>query len=179
MVAQHMAAMCPRRLHTLTSIMSSSGARDLEEPEPGIRALLDRTPAPGDNEAAIEHTLALWTAISSPAFPTEPADLQAFVHESARRCRPGGKNETRQLAAIIADRRRVAMLRGIRVPTLVVHGDADPLVAVEGGIDTARHIPNARLEIIAGMGHDLPRQLLDPLCRMLTARFEDREENVD
>jgi pimeloyl-ACP methyl ester carboxylesterase len=65
----------------------------------------------------------------------------------------------RQLAAIAAGGDRVELLKRITVPTCVIHGRSDVLVPVEGGIDTARHIKHSTLEVIDGMGHDLPRQL--------------------
>jgi pimeloyl-ACP methyl ester carboxylesterase len=79
----------------------------------------------------------------------------------------------RQMAAIIADGSRVERLRKIDKPTLVIHGSADPLVPVEGGIDTARHIKGARLEIIEGMGHDIPPQLVDNLTSMIAAHAKN------
>jgi pimeloyl-ACP methyl ester carboxylesterase len=63
---------------------------------------------------------------------------------------------SRQLAAVLASGSRKEALKSVRVPTLVIHGDIDPLVPVEGGIDTAEAIPGAQLLIIEGMGHDLP-----------------------
>ena len=65
----------------------------------------------------------------------------------------------RQLAAITTAPDRTALLGQVRVPTTVIHGDADPLVNVSGGRATADAIPGAKLVILAGMGHDLPREL--------------------
>ena len=62
----------------------------------------------------------------------------------------------RQLAAILASGSRKEALKSVTVPTLVIHGDADPLLPVEGGIDTAESIPGAELMIVEGMGHSLP-----------------------
>ena len=70
----------------------------------------------------------------------------------------------RQMAAIVADGDRRAMLKGIKAPTLVVHGEADPLVPLPGGRDTAENIAGARLKTIPGMGHDLPLALVDTLA---------------
>ena len=65
----------------------------------------------------------------------------------------------RQLAAILASGDRTAALRRIKAPTLVIHGKSDRLVRPSGGRATAKAIPGARLELIEGMGHDLPRQV--------------------
>ena len=70
---------------------------------------------------------------------------------------PGGS--ARQIAAIVAAADRTAALGRVRVPTTVIHGDADPLVNPSGGRATATAIPGARLVILPGMGHDLPREL--------------------
>jgi pimeloyl-ACP methyl ester carboxylesterase len=75
----------------------------------------------------------------------------------------------RQMAAIVADGDRRAMLKRVTAPTLVIHGDADPLVPVEGGRDTAAHIRGAQLMIVPGMGHDLPLALVDTLADAVAA----------
>ena len=104
--------------------------------------------------------------IASPGFPRSDEEWRKIVVAALERSfYPPGFG--RQLAAVIADRSRVSRLRQIRVPTLVIHGKDDPLVPVEHGIDTARHIPGARLEIIEGMGHDLPPPLDETLTSLI------------
>ena len=92
--------------------------------------------------------------IGSPGFPTERTALREQVARNVRRghCAPG---MTRQLVAIIASGDRRKLLSRITAPTLVIHGADDPLVPVEAGRDTARHIPGAKLMVVQGMGHDL------------------------
>lgn len=156
-IAQEMAIRYPDRLLTLTSIMSSTGAPDLPQPKPEAAALLV-TPFPTDREGYIEHTVRTWRVLSGPGFPFD----EAYVREKAARAFDRGLSlggTVRQLAAILASESRRERLRSVRVPTLVIHGDADPLVPVEGGIDTARAIPGARLMIVEGMGHDIPPAL--------------------
>jgi pimeloyl-ACP methyl ester carboxylesterase len=68
---------------------------------------------------------------------------------------PAGSS--RQLAAIIASGDRTPLLRRIKVPTLVIHGAKDKLVPASGGRATAKAIPDARLLLIEGMAHDIPR----------------------
>ena len=82
---------------------------------------------------------------------------------------------TRQLVAIIASGDRRRLLRKIRTPTLVIHGAEDPLVPVEAGRDTARHIAGARLMVIDGMGHDLPPGLLPILVEAIAAHCHESE----
>jgi pimeloyl-ACP methyl ester carboxylesterase len=101
------------------------------------------------------HVEQLFAVIGSTTLPRDPADLRAFAAASYERGHdPAGPG--RQLAAIIASGDRTAQLRTIAAPTLVIHGDADPLVAPSGGRATARAIPGAQLMMVAGMGHDLP-----------------------
>jgi pimeloyl-ACP methyl ester carboxylesterase len=73
------------------------------------------------------------------------------------------------MAAIIADGDRTEMLATLDVPTLVLHGEADPLVKVEGGRATAAAIPGAKLKTFAGWGHDLPMELVDEIAGAIGA----------
>jgi pimeloyl-ACP methyl ester carboxylesterase len=155
MIAQRVALAAPDRVLTLTSIMSSSGARFLPGPKPQVLAALMSRPH-GRSEAALaDHGVKIWKLIGSPAFPTDEANLRAQVIAANRRSfHPAGT--MRQMAAVAADRRRADELPRIKAPTLVVHGRDDPLVPVVCGVDTARRITGARLVTIPGMGHDLP-----------------------
>ena len=111
---------------------------------------------PKDREAAIEHTVEVFRRIGSPGFERDEDALREVAARSYDRGRnPAGS--ARQLAAIIHSGDRTPLLKTIRVPTLVIHGTADPLVTPSGGRATARAIPGARLLEIEGMGHDLPR----------------------
>ncbi|MFT4615260.1 MAG: pimeloyl-ACP methyl ester carboxylesterase, partial [Bacteroidia bacterium] len=102
----------------------------------------------------------------SPGFPPSEKALRDKIARSYERSyHPAGY--ARQMAAIMASGDRVSDLKKIIAPTLVIHGNADPLVPVEGGIDTARHVANATLEIIEGMGHDLPKELLPRFAQLI------------
>ncbi len=165
MIAQRVAIAAPKRVLSLTSIMSSSGARGLPQARPEvIRAMLKR---PGKSPAAaMDHFVALFKIIGSPAFPTPEAEMRERIGLGVRRSyHPVGT--LRQMMAVVADADRAEQLSGITCRTLVVHGDADPLVPLANGQDTAKRIAGARLLTIAGMGHDLPpepvRQILDAL----------------
>ncbi|MCA1246543.1 alpha/beta fold hydrolase [Massilia sp. MS-15] len=169
MIAQILAARHPRRILSLTSIMSSSGRRGLPGPERKVGKLLLRRPAnPADIESIIDHGVDVMRAIGSPAYPTPERLLRKRVARSVRRsyC-PGGI--ARQMLAIAASGDRCAQLAAIGVPALVIHGAADPLVPPACGEDTASRIPGARLEIIEGMGHDLPPQLVERLLALIDA----------
>ncbi len=166
MVAQRVAIAAPRRVRTLTSIMSTSGARYLPGPRPQVaRALLGR-PRDGSEDAIVDHVVHLFQLIGSPGFPTPEPDLRERIRLLVRRSyAPAGT--ARQLAAVAADVRRADELPGITAPTLVFHGLQDPLVPFACGHDTALRIPGARLVGVPGMGHDLAPGVVDRLLEAL------------
>jgi pimeloyl-ACP methyl ester carboxylesterase len=169
MLAQILAARHPDRVLSLTSIMSSSGRRGLPGPSKKAReAVMARPANPKDFDSIVTHLAGVWRAIGSPAFPTPEKQLRESIARTIRRntCATG---VARQMMAIIASGSRAALLKTIRTPTLVIHGAADPLVPPACGIDTARLVPEARLEIIEGMGHDLPPQLIERLLALIDA----------
>jgi pimeloyl-ACP methyl ester carboxylesterase len=164
MIAQLVAADHPEKTLTLTSIMSSTGNRELPPAKPEAMAVLGR-PAPDptmDMEGYLASTVASSKVIGSPGYPGVEADQRAFAKANVERSYyPVGFQ--RQYAAVLASPERRPKLRTIAVPALVVHGEDDPLVPVEGGRDTAANIPGAELLTIPGMGHDLPPALYDTL----------------
>jgi proline iminopeptidase len=169
MIAQILAARYPQRILSLTSIMSSSCRRGLPGPEKRIRKLfMRRAQDPSNIESIIDQGVEVLRTIGSPAYPTPERVLRKRVARSVRRsyC-PAGV--TRQMLAIAASGDRCALLRTITAPTLVIHGAADPLVPLACGEDTASRIPGARLEVIEGMGHDLPPQLAERLLALIDA----------
>ena len=172
MIAQRVALAAPQRVLSLTSIMSSSGARHLPGPKSHVlRALLSR-PNGRSEQAIVDHYVKLFKIIGSPAFPLDEAALRERILISTRRSfHPAGT--VRQIAAVAADTGRADELARLEPRTLVMHGKADPLVPFACGHDTARRIPGARLVGIEGMGHDLPpgvvERLLQPLVPHLMA----------
>jgi pimeloyl-ACP methyl ester carboxylesterase len=155
MIAQTIAFRHPDRTRSLVSIMSNTGARWSGQPSLSMYGTLLRR-APRDREGYIAHQLQVFAKTGSPGFPRDEAELRELATMSFERGHdPAGSG--RQLAAIIASGDRTKDLATIRVPTLVVHGDKDRLVAPSGGRATAKAIPGARLLTIEGMGHDLPR----------------------
>ncbi len=167
MIAQRLALAAPERCISLTSIMSSSGARGLPEAKPHVlRALLLSRPAGPGQAPIVAHYVQLLKAIGSPNFPTDDTTLRTRIAEGIERSyHPQGT--LRQMVAVAADCTRAAELSQLRSPTLVIHGKADPLVPHACGADTARRIPGARLASIDGMGHDLPPGVVDRLLERL------------
>nr|WP_247713387.1 alpha/beta hydrolase [Qipengyuania polymorpha] len=162
MIAQHVAARYPERCLSFTQIFSTTGNPKLPAAKKeALQALVTR-PKSEEEEALVEHGIMLARTIGSPAYPAPEDRLRERTRTSVRRSfYPQGP--TRHLSAIVADGDRSAMLRDISVPTLVLHGEDDPLVPCEGGRDTANCIPDAKLTTIPGWGHDLPLELVDRL----------------
>jgi pimeloyl-ACP methyl ester carboxylesterase len=163
MIAQTMAIEHPRRVRTLTSVMSSTGDASVGQPTPDALAALLSPPA-GTRAEAIERTVSILRVIGSSGFELDEADVRwrtGLAYDRAHD--PVGV--ARQLAAIAASGDRTAALRSVALPTLVLHGANDPLVDVSGGRATARAIPGAQLVIFDGMGHHLPRELWAEIAR--------------
>jgi len=176
MVAQRVALSAPERTLSLTSIMSTSGARGLPASTPQVMRQLLSSPSakPGQSGkgAAIEHSVTFFQTIGSPGFPPDVDYLRERVTLSTERSfNPNGL--LRQMVAIAADSARASQLKTVSVPTLVMHGRADPLVPFACGEDTARRIPGAHLVGIDGMGHDLPPGVVELLLAQLVP-FLDR-----
>jgi pimeloyl-ACP methyl ester carboxylesterase len=157
MIAQTVAIKYPKRVRTLTSIMSTTGDPGLPQPKPEAGQLL-YTPAPTERTAYIEHSVKVWRTLGSPGFPSNEERTREFAGRVYDRgLNPAGFG--RQLAAIYASGGRKDALKSVNIPTLVIHGDADPLIPLEAGKDTAASIPRAKLMVIEGMGHNLPPEV--------------------
>lgn len=164
MIAQLVGVNHPERLHSLTSIMSTTGNGSVPMAD---KAAMDALVAPLrslEEEDLVAHGLNIARSIGSPGYPSDPERVRERTLKSIRRSvYPAGL--PRQLAAIIDDGCRRSRLASVTAPTLVLHGEGDPLVKLEGGQDTAAHIPGAELITIPGWGHDLPAELIEPLAR--------------
>jgi pimeloyl-ACP methyl ester carboxylesterase len=164
-IAQEMTIHHPARVRTLTSIMSSTGEPGLPPPTADALEIL-LGPTPTDRESFLKRYAQTWRILRGPGFPLDEArDPERAAQVFARGLNPPGI--ARQLAAIIASGSRKDALRSVEAPALIIHGDADPLVPVEGGVATAKAIPGAKLMVIKGMGHALPipmwPQILDTI----------------
>jgi len=159
MIAQQLAARHPERVKSLTLIMTSSGSRRLPGPSMKVRsALISRPKDPKSLQSVIEHYVKLYRLIGSPGYPASDAYLNERLGLSVRRShRPQGT--ARQMVAIATDGNRTKLIERIKVPTQIIHGKQDPLVPVAAGIDLAEKIPGAKIDLIDGMGHDLPVEL--------------------
>jgi pimeloyl-ACP methyl ester carboxylesterase len=170
MIAQTVAIRHPDRVLSLVSIMSTTGDRAVGQPHPeALPALLTRPPA--GREGFVEFVVGAWKVIGSPGFETDKDALRARAAASYDRgIFPDGTG--RQLLAILASGDRTQALRGLDVPATVIHGTDDILIDASGGKATADAIPGARLELVEGMGHDLPAQLWPRFIELITETAE-------
>lgn len=162
MIVQIVAAQHAARTRSMVSIYSTSGRPGLPVGKPEALAMLTAQPEGPAREQLVRHGIKLRTVIGSPAYPTPDAEMRAFVEKNVdRRWYPEGA--ARQYLSVIASGDRVELLKTVKVPTLVLHGEADPLLPVECGRDVARLVPGAEIETIPGWGHDFPPQLVPRL----------------
>jgi pimeloyl-ACP methyl ester carboxylesterase len=169
MIAQHFAMRYPARTLSLTSIMSTVGGRVAGAPKLSVLPLLLGRPQPG-KEAYVERALKVFKAVGSRTHFDEDS-----VREIAEQSWDRGVNGAgygRQMAAIVSDGKRTKRLARVTAPTLVIHGKDDRLVAPSGGKATAKAIKGARLMMVDGMGHDLPRPLWPKLVDAIVANTE-------
>ena len=158
MIAQRLVAHAPERVKSLTLMMTSSGARHLPGPSLKVRGAMIVRPADGTLAGIVEHYVRLYALIGSPAYPPRPVELRERFTTSIRRSyRPAGT--ARQMVAIGADGDRTPLLAAIRAPTQIIHGRVDPLIPIAAGHDLHARIPNAAIDVVDGMGHDLPAPL--------------------
>jgi pimeloyl-ACP methyl ester carboxylesterase len=166
MVAQWFAFRHPHKTLSLTSIMSMTGNRDVGLPSPeGLEAIMK--PPAETIEESIELTVETARALASPGYPFDESRVRARETRAHHRgWYPEGA--ARQLVAILASGDWTESLHSITVPTLVIHGDADQTVNVDGGQATAAAIPGAELMIIPGMSHDIPEPVWDAVFEAIT-----------
>jgi pimeloyl-ACP methyl ester carboxylesterase len=157
MIAQTLAIRRPDRVRSLASIMSTTGNRRLRMPK--LRAFGTLISKPARNrDAYADQVVRTFRIIGSPGFPTDEEWLHTAAAAAYDRCfYPPGV--ARQIHAVSCSGDRTRRLRELRVPTVVIHGDRDPLIRPSAGRATAGAIPGSRLKIIEGMGHDMPPQV--------------------
>jgi pimeloyl-ACP methyl ester carboxylesterase len=156
MIAQTVAIRYPERVRSLTSIMSTPGPH-VGRATPAASAALMLPPAENRDDA-VRRTLSVYRVIGSPGYPLDEQEIADLARRSYDRAHDP-LSAVRQLAAIYASGDRTGALGALRVPALVLHGEDDPLVGLDGGRATAAAIAGARLITYPGMGHDLPRAL--------------------
>jgi pimeloyl-ACP methyl ester carboxylesterase len=167
-IAQAVAVRQPDRLRSLTLMMTSTGSRRVGQADPRLLGRLLKGRLVSNRDEAMEAVVETFRVIGSKGFSLDEERLRDVGARSYDRgYDPGGYR--RQLAAVIGQQNRTAQLRRLALPTLVLHGLHDPLVAPSGGLALARAIPGARFAGFAGMGHDLPRELWPEFAEHITA----------
>lgn len=170
MIVQELLIHYRERLKSAVSLMSNTGDRRLPWPSKEALALL-RTPPAKDRASHIELAVRGGRVLAGSYFPfREQLARERAAQAYDRGLHPAGT--ARQMAAILASGSRKEALRSVTTPTLVIHGDADPLVPVAGGYATAQAIPNANLLIIPGMGHTLPMETWPQMVAAISEHAE-------
>jgi pimeloyl-ACP methyl ester carboxylesterase len=155
-IAQTIAIEHPARVRSLTSMMSTTGDRGVGRAD--LAALAGLGAPPEDRQGYVDWQVRAFRAVGSPGFELD----EAAVADRAGRSYDRGHDPSgmlRQSVASLASGARTERLRSLRVPTLVLHGAADVMCDVSGGRATAAAVPGAKLVVVEGMGHSLPRQL--------------------
>lgn len=174
MIAQLMALDAPARLRSLTAIMTSSGNPRLPQASLALQFRLARPRGSHDRSSVIADSMRTWRLIGSPAYPPHADELRASVTAHYERAyHPGGI--ARQMLAILAAENRAPRLGRVTTPTLVVHGQHDPLVPVAAAHELARLIPQASLQILPGMGHDFPPALMPVIGQRMIAHMRQAD----
>lgn len=177
MIAQLMAIHHPGKIKSLTSIMSTSGNPKMPGPHWDVAKFILSGTKNKNINSPVSFYHQLWRLIGSPVYPRSSSELDEFVDRiMSRGMTPGGS--IRQILAILSSSNRCADLTKLNLPTLVIHGDNDKLVPVECGIDTAECIPNAKLWLIPGMGHDFPYELLTEFTNRIADHLHSAENKV-
>ena len=171
MIAQTVAIEHPRRVRSLTSIMSTTGKRTVGWQDPRLLPALIAPRKPG-RESYVSTSVAFWDVIGSPGYPADRDRLTTRAGETFDRGY-SASGVMRQMMAVLQQPDRTHRLRSLRIPALVVHGMADKMVHVSGGRSTAAAIPGAELVLVDGMGHDLPPALFETLVEAIV-RTADR-----
>lgn len=178
-VAQLLAIHYPRRVRSLTSVMSSSGEDGYGQPCPGAMAAL-LAPAVRTRDEVIAQQVGLRGLLAAGAFDEAAARADAARAYDRGHYPPG---VGRHLLAALAAPSRAASLRGLRVPALVIHGDADPLVDISGGRRVAALVPGAELLVLSGTGHDLAERdcpaIAAAIVRLVRRAAADRDNQQE
>lgn len=177
MIGQILAARYRKRVLSLTSMMSSSSSPKLSMTNLSVFLKLAKRPKRNAKEAIIQYHMKMNRLIGSPNYPTEEQELHKRAKINLERgYNPAGVK--RQLAAITASGDRRKLARKIKVPTLVIHGSADPVIPLSAGIETAKHIRKAKLKVVYGLGHDFPVPLMPKLTKWISKHALKSQEKA-
>jgi pimeloyl-ACP methyl ester carboxylesterase len=175
MVAQVMAVRHPSRVRSLASLMSTTGRRGVGRTSVRVfRHLLARPPR--TPQEAVDRRVRVFASIGSPGFEQDLDELRRVTVLALERDPDARGGRRRQHRAVRAAGDRTAALAGVTVPTVVIHGTADRMCHPSGGRATATAVPGARLELVEGMGHDLPPGVWPRLVEAIVGNARRAEE---
>lgn len=178
MIAQHVASLVPDRINSLTAIMTTTGNPKLPRPSGDImKAMVRRGPQPTTRDEIIDLSVATFGVIGTPGEDQNTNGMRDRITRSYdRNHNPAGV--PRQMSAIVSAGDFRKYTRSIKAPTLVLHGNKDPLVPIEGGHDIAKLVHGARMEVLDGMGHDVPPRFLPEITKHMLAHFGATKVNA-
>jgi pimeloyl-ACP methyl ester carboxylesterase len=171
MIAQEIAIRHPHRVKSLTSIMSTTGNRKLPKPSTAFSFKMVKPP-PKDTNKTITHGMYVWRLIHGEHYPFEQEKVLGLIKQALQRgFNPAGNS--RQLAAILDSPDRTEALNTLAVPSLILHGEDDPLVLVACGYATAKAIPHAKIKTYPGMGHTIPDELYVDITKQILEHVKE------
>lgn len=176
-IAQIVAADHPERVCSLCCLSSTTGNPLLPPPHWRVLQLIT-SPSFVFSDSGHQQKLELMRLLMSPAYKKSDTELRTWIAEREQRS-PDSQGVSRQLAASLHTGNISSRLKNIRTPTLVLHGDSDPLVPYTSGQDIARKIETARFELIEGWGHDFPEELAEPLAEKILAHLNSSPCRMD
>ena len=176
MICQLTAIHHSSRVKSLTSIMSHAGSKQLP-PRKAVAAHLFKKPVIKNVEEAVAYNVKTWELLSGTQHVMKSAERKSYVLGLMDRG-ISATGTSRQLLAIMAAKDRTEALSTLTMPCQVIHGKDDPLIHVQGGIDTAKAIPNCELHLIDGMGHDFPVSVHEAVCTMITDQVKQTENHL-
>lgn len=166
MIAQIAADIAPDRVSSLVLMMTTSGERKLPSGTPRATALLGQKWPSSSTEAMLDHAVMIKRVLEGSKYKSSEEDIRRSTLEKVKRCfHPEGS--VRHTLAVLASPDRKALLARLDVPTLVIHGDEDPLVPLAHGQRVAELVEGARLEVVRGMGHDVAAPAVQPVLAKL------------
>jgi pimeloyl-ACP methyl ester carboxylesterase len=166
-IAQTIAIEYPERVRSLTSMMATTGDLSVGQPSPEVMRLLFSGSSPKTREEVMEKAVAASRLVGSPGFPRDEDEVRERAGLAYDRSYDQ-LGTMRQSIAVLASGDRTERLRSIKVPTLVIHGADDRMCDISGGRATASAIKGAELEVIEGMGHNIPRVLWPRIASLIT-----------
>ena len=159
MISQELVAQHPQRTKSFTMISSTASTPNpFNGPKFKVtQQLLKRSAAKNDIEGRIDQSIKLFELIGTPG---KSYDTPQFRNNMRAYIKRGGDDAgfLRQMAAIIGSQNRKELLKSINTPTLIIHGDIDPLIKVKNAYAAEKLIQSSKLEIVEGMGHLLDEE---------------------